>query len=66
MQVYLGKAEVPPYVQMAEKQLAGYLRVKDLAPGETRRITIPIDERSLYYWDIAYPLQNRPDGTKDK
>ncbi|MCI8391741.1 MAG: beta-glucosidase [Roseburia sp.] len=66
VQVYLGKAEVPPYVQMAEKQLAGYLRVKDLAPGETRRITIPIDERSLYYWDIAYPLQNRPDGTKDK
>ena len=66
VQVYLGKAGVPAYVQMAEKQLAGYLRVNNLAPGETRSIAIPVDERSLSYWDIAYPLQKRPDGTKDK
>lgn len=66
VQVYLGKADVPAYVQMAEKQLAGYLRVKDIAPGETRSIQIPVDERALSYWDIAYPLQERADGTKDK
>ncbi len=66
VQVYLGAAEVPAHIQMAEKQLAGYARVKNLAPGESRRIAIPIEERSLCFWNPALPLQVRPDGTKDK
>lgn len=66
VQIYLGKAEVPAYVQIAEKQLAGFIRVKNLAAGETRRVTILVDTRALCYWDIALNLQEREDGTKDK
>lgn len=66
VQLYLGKAAVPAYVQMAEKQLAGFVRVKNLQPNETRRVCITVDERALYYWDIAWNLQSRADGTKDK
>ncbi len=65
-QLYLGAAEVPAHIQMAEKALAGYVRVKNLKPGESRRVEIPIEERSLCYWNPAKPLKERPDGTKDK
>lgn len=66
VQLYLGKAEVPAHIQMAEKQLAGFARVKHLLPGESRRITLEVDERALYYWDPAKKLVTREDGTKDK
>ena len=66
VQVYLGKAEVPEYIQMAEKQLAGYERVKGIAPGETRHVRILIDEAMLSYWNPAEVLRTRADGTKDK
>ncbi|MCD7813998.1 MAG: glycoside hydrolase family 3 C-terminal domain-containing protein [Lachnospiraceae bacterium] len=66
VQVYLGAAEVPAHIQMAKKQLAGYARVKHLAPQESRPVTIHIEERSLCYWNPAMVLQSRPDGTKDK
>lgn len=66
VQVYLGKTEVPAYVQMAEKQLAGFARVKNLAAGETRRISILVDAHAFSYWDIAWNLREREDGTKDK
>ncbi len=66
VQLYLGKAEVPPYIQMAEKQLVGYERLKDIKPGETREAVMEIDPRMLCYWDPAMMLQTRPDGTKDK
>ena len=66
VQVYLGKGEVPEYMQIAEKQLIGYLRVKNLLPGETRKVSIAIDPRMLCSWDIAHTLTKRSDGTKDK
>ncbi len=66
VQVYLGRADVPEYIQMAEKQLAGYERVKGLAPGETRRVRIPIDGAMLSYWNPAEVLKEREDGTRDK
>lgn len=66
VQLYLGEAEVPAHIQMAKKQLAGFLRVKDLVPGEMRHITIEVDERGLHYWDPCAPLVTRTDGTKDK
>ncbi|MBQ6174184.1 MAG: glycoside hydrolase family 3 protein [Clostridia bacterium] len=66
VQLYLGKAEVPGYIQMAEKQLVGYVRLKDLRPGETREAVMEIDPKMLCYWDPAMLLQTRPDGTKDK
>jgi len=66
VQLYLGKAAVPAHIQMAEKQLCGFMRVKNLAPGETRTVTIPVDERSLSYWDPCGEMRTRADGTKDK
>ncbi|MBR1660086.1 MAG: glycoside hydrolase family 3 C-terminal domain-containing protein [Oscillospiraceae bacterium] len=67
VQLYLGKAEdVPYHIQMAEKQLVGYVRLRDLAPGETREAAMTIDPKMLCYWDPAMLLQTRSDGTKDK
>ena len=66
VQIYLGAAEAPAYVQMAVRQLAGYARVKNLQPGETRRVEIPVEARSLCCWDTAMAMQTRADGTKDK
>lgn len=54
------------YMQSAEKQLAGFIRVKNLQPGETRPVSVLIDPRMLMSWDPAQTLQVRPDGTKDK
>ena len=65
-QIYLGKGKVPVYMQSAEKQLAGFIRVKNLQPGETRPVSVLIDPRMLMSWDPAQTLQTRPDGTKDK
>lgn len=66
VQLYLGEAEVPAYIQSAKKQLVGYTRVKQLKPDETRIVSIPIEERMLCYWDPALQLQKRENGTKDK
>ncbi len=66
VQLYLGRAEAPAHIQMAEKQLAGYVRLKDIQPGEAREATMEIDPRMLCYWDPAMLLQTRPDGTRDK
>ena len=66
VQLYLGKAQVPDYIQMAEKQLVGYARLKDIQPGETREAVMEIDPKMLCYWDPAMLLQARPDGTRDK
>ena len=66
VQLYLGRADAPAHIQMAEKQLAGYVRLKDIRPGETREAEMEIDPRMLCYWDPAMPLQARPDGTRDK
>ena len=65
-QVYLGKGKVPVYMQSAEKQLVGFVRVKNIQPGETRSVSILIDPKMLMSWDPAQTMQTRPDGTKDK
>lgn len=66
VQVYLGEAQVPTYAQSPKKQLAAFLRVEDLQPGESRMVSLHVGQRELSYWDIMQPLQERPDGTKDK
>lgn len=66
VQLYLGGAVVPDHIQMAERQLAGYERVRDIQPGETRRVSLAVDPQMLRYWDPQCPLRQRPDGTKDK
>ncbi|MDR1062227.1 MAG: glycoside hydrolase family 3 C-terminal domain-containing protein, partial [Clostridiales bacterium] len=65
-QVYLGKADAPAGIQMAEKQLAGFARIEDLEPGESRTATVAIGRQSLSYWDKDEELITRADGTKDK
>ncbi len=65
-QVYLAAAKVPSHIQMAEKQLCGFARIEDIAPGESRTVTITIPERSFCYWDPQAELTSRPDGTRDK
>jgi beta-glucosidase len=49
VQVYLGpgsRADVPQPV----RKLAGYTKVT-LAPGQEKRVTVPVDARQLQYWD---------------
>ena len=65
-QVYLGKAEVPAHIQMAEKQLVGFKRVRNIAPKKSARVEIPIEERMLCYWDPALRLEEQEDGTMGK
>ncbi|MEY8390387.1 glycoside hydrolase family 3 C-terminal domain-containing protein [Lachnospiraceae bacterium 45-W7] len=67
-QIYLGKAtDLPEGIQSSKYQLAGYQKVKNIQPGETRRVTIHISERSLSYWNTNQEKLNiRSDGTKDK
>lgn len=65
-QVYLGAAQVPAGIQMAEKQLCGFVRIEELQPGEARTVTVTIPERSFCYWNTDGELTARPDGTKDK
>ena len=65
-QVYLGEAVVPQGIQMAKKQLCGFRRLDDMAPGESRTVTVTIPERSFCYWDPNAELVTRADGTKDK
>jgi len=66
VQVYLGQAQVPEYAQSPKKQLAAFLRVEEILPGETRVVKLCVRERELCYWDVQAPLTVRPDGTRDK
>jgi beta-glucosidase len=50
-QVYLGPTPNPP-APMAVRKLAGFERVT-LAPGASRRVTIPVGARELSYWSTA-------------
>lgn len=65
-QVYLGAGEVPEHIQMAKKQLCGFIRIRDIQPDCTRHITLTIPERSFCYWDPEQKLVQREDGTRDK
>nr|WP_241393976.1 glycoside hydrolase family 3 N-terminal domain-containing protein [Clostridium beijerinckii] len=65
-QVYLGEAQVPSGVQMAKEQLAGFARIENLNPGESKQVTVTINQRSLSYWDTNSTLITRADGTQDK
>lgn len=65
-QVYLGSAQAPAGVQMAEKALCGFARLEDLQPGESRTVTVTVPQRSFCCWDPSQELVTRPDGTKDK
>lgn len=66
-QVYLGEAQLPEGLQSAKVQLAGFEKVRDIEPGESREVTIHVSERALSYWNSNQEeLTEREDGTKDK
>ena len=49
-QIYVGEAR--SRVARPVRELKGFART-DLKPGETRRVTIPLDARSFTYYDVA-------------
>ncbi|MDY3767229.1 MAG: glycoside hydrolase family 3 C-terminal domain-containing protein [Lachnospiraceae bacterium] len=66
-QLYLGEADVPAGLQSSKYTLAGFEKVKDIEPGESREVTIHVPERELSYWNTPQTeLNEREDGTKDK
>ena len=66
VQLYLGEGETPSYAMMPVKQLCGFARAEDLAPGEKRTVTIEIFEKSFFYWDINAPLTKDANGRLGK
>ena len=66
VQIYLGAGAVPEGIQMAKKQLCGFVRLEDLAPGEKRTVSVTIPDRAFCYWDPSKELILRADGTRDK
>ncbi len=66
-QLYLGEAQLPEGLQSAKVQLAGYEKVRDLVPCESREVTLHVSERALSYWNANQEeLTEREDGTKGK
>ena len=65
-QLYVGPGQAPEYVFFAKKQLCGFIRVRDLRPGEQRRVSVTVPERMLSYWDVRAELRTAPDGSRGK
>jgi beta-glucosidase len=59
VQLYTG--QLPTNVQTPERALAGFARVT-LAPGESKDVVVPIDQRSLQYWDETTDAWVTPTG----
>ncbi len=59
-QVYVG--EVRSRVARPVRELKGFART-ELKPGETRRVTIPLDGRSFAYYDVASRTWRADAGT---
>ena len=59
-QVYVGEAN--PKVPRPAKELKGFARV-DLAPGETKHVSIPLDGRAFTYYDVAGKHWHADPGT---
>ena len=51
-QLYLGLPDQSASVQQPPAALKGFTKV-ELAPGESRTVSFPLDERSLSYWDTS-------------
>src|SRR6266700_2399919 len=58
-QVYVGR--LPTSVPTPVKQLAGMARVT-LRPGQSKRVTVELDPRSLSYWDTSSQRWVTPAG----
>ncbi|KQV76895.1 hypothetical protein ASC61_18870 [Aeromicrobium sp. Root344] len=51
-QLYLGLPDQSASVQQPPSALKGFSKVQ-LAPGESRTVSFPLDERALSYWDTT-------------
>jgi beta-glucosidase len=49
-QVYVGPGPDRPGIQQAVRSLRGFERV-ELDPGQTKHVTVTLDQRSFQYWD---------------
>ena len=61
-QLYIG--EERPTVPRPAKELKGFSKI-NLKPGETQRVTIPLNERSFAYYDVATKQWKADRGTYD-
>jgi beta-glucosidase len=59
-QVYIG--DTGTSVSRPPKELKGFVKVS-LKPGETRQVTVPLDTRSLAYYDASSGVWRAPAGT---
>jgi beta-glucosidase len=62
-QVYIGPPAAAP-VEFAPKSLAGFARI-ELAPGQSRQVSIHIDARALSYWSTATHAWAMPKGSRE-
>ena len=56
-------------VQMADVQIVAYAQTGVLQPGESKEVTMHVDQRALAYWDVSLSdeeMYQRADGTQDK
>jgi beta-glucosidase len=63
-QVYVHQATAPAAVARPAKELEGFAKVM-LAPGQTRRVSVPLDFRSLAYFDVPQRRWRADAGTYD-
>ncbi|MFI9377576.1 glycoside hydrolase family 3 protein [Streptomyces parvulus] len=63
VQVYLGPSAETGAAQPVRK-LAGYTKVT-LAPGQEKRVTVPVGARALQYWDTARDAWQPAPGARD-
>ncbi|XVV32833.1 glycoside hydrolase family 3 C-terminal domain-containing protein (plasmid) [Streptomyces sp. CA-100214] len=63
VQVYLGPSAETGVPQPVRK-LAGYTKVT-LAPGQEKRVTVPVGARALQYWDTARDAWQPAPGARD-
>ena len=59
-QVYVG--ENTPKVRRPGKELKGFARV-ELAPGETKHVSVSLDARALAFYDVAAKHWQAESGT---
>jgi beta-glucosidase len=60
VQVYAGN--LPTDLDTADRALAGYAKVT-LEPGESQEVSVPIERRSLQYWNVDTDAWVTPTGT---
>ena len=59
-QLYIGTAKA--HVPRPKKELKGFAKFS-LQPGESRRVTLPLDMRSFAYYDVASKRWRAEAGT---